>query len=374
MPDIQRIPFTKNILSLKMEQPRLNNGIGAHMAKLTIIDIAKLAGVSPSTVSLVMNKRPGISEDTRRRVMEVVERMNFAPSQSARSQILKSTQNIAVLFNMNSHPLEHLFQESLNKNILRYCTEHEFNLVFVACSFEDDSSPVTLPNILRSHGVDGVVSYGYVPVSVITSLQELELPYLLLDSHQLPNHCMSLHVDYYAASRLAMRYLMDQGHSSIAYIGSNFPPLYSQQTFEGYRSALDEAGIVVPLGWIQMQSRDSDDEDSAAKQMQAILQSGKLPTAVFCAADIYAIGAIRAVKQAGLRVPEDVSILGIDDILISSYIDPPLTTVHIDTGLLAHRGCDMLFESINLGKVLTAHEDFSDFTLIERKTVRPLLP
>ena len=344
------------------------------MAKLTIIDIAKLAGVSPSTVSLVMNKRPGISEDTRRRVMEVVERMNFAPSQSARSQILKSTQNIAVLFNMNSHPLEHLFQESLNKNILRYCTEHEFNLVFVACSFEDDSSPVTLPNILRSHGVDGVVSYGYVPVSVITSLQELELPYLLLDSHQLPNHCMSLHVDYYAASRLAMRYLMDQGHSSIAYIGSNFPPLYSQQTFEGYRSALDEAGIVVPLGWIQMQSRDSDDEDSAAKQMQAILQSGKLPTAVFCAADIYAIGAIRAVKQAGLRVPEDVSILGIDDILISSYIDPPLTTVHLDTGLLAHRGCDMLFESINLGKVLTAHEDFSDFTLIERKTVRPLLP
>ncbi|MPM70051.1 Ribose operon repressor [bioreactor metagenome] len=319
-----------------------------------------------------MNKRPGISEDTRRRVMEVVGRMNFAPSQSARSQILKSTQNIAVLFNMNSHPLEHLFQESLNKNILRYCAEREFNLVFAACLFEDDASPVTLPNILRSHGVDGVVSYGYVPISVITSLQDLELPYLLLDSHQLPNHCMSLHVDYYAASRLAMRYLIDQGHSSIAYIGSNFPPLYSQQTFEGYRSSLEEAGIVVPLGWIQMQSRDSDGEDSAGKQMQAILQSGKLPTAVFCAADIYAIGAIRAVKQAGLRVPEDVSILGIDDILISSYIDPPLSTVRIDTNRLAQHGCDMLFESIRLGKVLTAHEDFSDFTLIERKTVRPL--
>ena len=344
------------------------------MAKLTIIDIAKLAGVSPSTVSLVMNKRPGISEDTRRRVMEVVERMNFAPSQSARSQILKSTQNIAVLFNMNSHPLEHLFQESLNKNILRYCTEHEFNLVFVACSFEDDSSPVTLPNILRSHGVDGVISYGYVPVSVITSLQELELPYLLLDSHQLPNHCMSLHVDYYSASRLAMRHLLEKGHTNIAYIGSNFPPLYSQQTFEGYRSVLDEEGIVVPLGWIQMQSRDSDDEDSATKQMQAILQSGKMPTAVFCAADIYAIGAIRAVKQAGLRVPDDISILGIDDILISSYIDPPLTTVRIDTNRLAHRGCDMLFESINLGQVLTVHEDFSDFTLVERQTVRLLQP
>ena len=98
---------------------------------------------------------------------------------------------------------------------------------------------------------------------------------------------------------------------------------------------------MVPLGWIQMQSRDSDDEDSAAKQMQAILQSGKMPTAVFCAADIYAIGAIRAVKHAGLRVPEDISIMGIDDILISSYIDPPLTTVCIDTNLLATRGCSM---------------------------------
>jgi len=342
------------------------------MPKLTIVDIAKIAGVSPSTVSLVMNKRPGISEETRRRVMDVVERMNFAPSQSARSQILKSTQNIAVLFNMNSHPLENLFQESLNKHILRYCTEREFNLVFVACSFEDDSSPVTLPNILRSHGVDGVVSYGYVPVTVITALQELELPYLLLDSHQLPNHCMSLHVDYFVAAQLAMRHLMAQGHTQIAYIGGSFPPLWSQQTFEGYRSTLGEAGIVVPLGWIQMQSRDSDDDYSAFKQMQEILRSGVMPTAVFCAADIYAIGAIRAVKHAGLRVPEDISIMGIDDILISSYIDPPLTTVCIDTNLLATRGCSMLFDSIAAGEVRSAQENFTDFTLSERASVRSL--
>lgn len=342
------------------------------MAKLTIVDIARIAGVSPSTVSLVMNKRPGISDDTRRRVMDVVERMNFAPSQSARSQILKSTQNIAVLFNMNSHPLENLFQESLNKHILRYCTDHEFNLVFVACSFEDDSSPVTLPNILRSHGVDGVISYGYVPISVITALQELELPYLLLDSHQLPNHSMSLHVDYFSASQMAMRHLMAQGHTQIAYIGGSFPPLWSQQTFEGYRSTLGEAGIVVPLGWIQMQSRDSDDDNSAFRQMQEILHSGVIPTAVFCAADIYAIGAVRAVKQAGLRVPEDISIMGIDDILISSYIDPPLTTIRVDTHRLANQGCDMLFESIRLGEVLTAHDEFQDFSVVERETVRSL--
>jgi LacI family transcriptional regulator/LacI family purine nucleotide synthesis repressor len=342
------------------------------MPKLTIVDIAKLAGVSPSTVSLVMNKRPGISEDTRKRVLDVIERMNFAPSQSARSQILKSSQTIAVLFNMNSHPLEHLFQESLNKCILRYCTEREYNLVFVACSFGDDSAPVALPNILRSRDVDGVVSYGYVPVSVITGLQDLELPYLLLDSHQLPNHCMSLRVDYYGAARMAMKHLTDNGHTQIAYIGSNFPPLYSQQTFEGYRSALEEQSIVVPLSWIQMQSKDSDGEDSAEKQMQAILQSGAMPTAVFCAADIYAVGAIRALKQAGLRVPSDVSVIGIDDILISSYIDPPLTTVRIDTSRLANQGCDMLFASIDAGKPNTVHEEFSDFTLAVRSTVRSL--
>jgi DNA-binding LacI/PurR family transcriptional regulator len=343
------------------------------MAKLTIVDIAKLAGVSPSTVSLVMNKRPGISEETRLRVIEVVERMNFAPSQSARSQILKSTQNIAVLFNMNSHPLEHLFQESLNKSILRYCTEREYNLVFVSCSFGEDSAPVALPNILRSRGVDGVVSFGYVPVSVIAGLQELELPYLLLDSHQLPNHCMSLMVDYYTAARMAMKHLIDNGHTRIAYIGSNFPPLYSQQTFEGYRSALEEQDIVVPLSWIQMQSRDSDGEDSADKQMQAILGSQSLPTAVFCAADIYAVGAIRALKHASLRVPDDISIIGIDDILISSYIDPPLTTVRIDTGRLANQGCDMLLASIASGSPNTAHENFTDFTLAERASVRRLI-
>jgi LacI family transcriptional regulator len=184
---------------------------------------------------------------------------------------------------------------------------------------------------------------------------------------------MSVMVDYYTAARMAMKHLIDNGHTRIAYIGSNFPPLYSQQTFEGYRSALEEQDIVVPLSWIQMQSRDSDGEDSADKQMQAILGSQSLPTAVFCAADIYAVGAIRALKHASLRVPDDISIIGIDDILISSYIDPPLTTVRIDTGRLANQGCDMLLASIASGSPNTAHENFTDFTLAERASVRRLI-
>lgn len=342
------------------------------MPKLTIIDIAKMAGVSPSSVSLAMNNRPGISESTRRRILEVVDQTNFAPSQSARSQIMKKTQNIAILFNMNSHPLEHLFHESLNKCILKCCTDNEYNLVFVACQFQDDTTPVTFPPILRSHGVDGVISYGYVPVSVISSLHDLELPYLLLDSHQLPADTMSVSVDYYAAARLAMQHLIQCGHRRIAYIGSNYPPQYSQQTFEAYRSTLEELRIQVPLNWIQMQARDIDGDDGAAMQIKSIMEGGECPTAVFCAADIFAIGAIRGIKQMGLRIPEDVSVIAIDDILVSSYIDPPLTTVRIDDATLAKMGFDMLLRSINDHEVCSTREVYNTFSVIERQTVRSL--
>ncbi|HCS73094.1 MAG TPA: hypothetical protein DIW17_04375 [Clostridiales bacterium] len=342
------------------------------MSKLTIIDIAKMAGVSPSSVSLAINNRPGVSESTRRRIMDIVKQTNFVPSQSARSQIMKVTQNIAVLFNINSHPLDHLFHEGLNKYILKYCTENRYNLVFVACQFHDDLTPVELPPIILSRGVDGVVSYGYVPVSVITSLHKLDIPYLLLDSHQLPTDTMSIIVDYYAATQLAIQHLIKNGHKRIAYIGSNFPPQYSQQTFEGYRSMLEKLNIQVPLQWIQMQSSDVDGEDSAVIQVQSIMKSGERPTAVFCAADIYAIGAIRGIKQLGLRIPEDVSVIGIDDILVSSYIDPPLTTIRVDDEKLAKMGFDMLFKSITGSTHDKIHEIFSEFAVIERQSVRQI--
>jgi len=337
------------------------------MAKLTIVDIAKMADVSISTVSLVINKRPNVKEQTREKVLRVIEQTNFVPSQSARNQITKKTQNIALLYNMNSPPLEHMFHDSLNKCILSYCTKKQYNLVFVAYEFEN--AVASVPPILRSYGVDGILSFGYVPEPVIGDILRLDLPYVLLDSHQSLAESINVSVDYYKAAYLAMRYLTARGHRKIAYIGSSFPPQFSQQTFGGYRDVLDEADIQVPMKWIQMQSRDIDSADSAQLQMLSILESGELPTAVFCSADIYAVGAMRASKQKGLRIPEDISIIGIDDLLISSYIEPALTSVCIDANVLAQMGCDLLFRWIDDPQNKQGNLIYDDFSIAERKSV-----
>ena len=337
------------------------------MAKLTIIDIAKMAGVSPSTVSLVINKRPNVSAQTREKVLEVINKTNFVPSQSARNQIMKKTQNIALIYGINIHPLDHMFHESLNKCILDYCMKNHYNLVFVACEYDNDSFVV--PPVLLSHGADGIISFGYMPESVIGDILKLDIPYVQIDSHQSFPASANVSVDYYKAACLAMDYLIGHGHRKIAYIGSNFPLRYSKQTFDGYRASMGEIDFQVPMKWIQMQSRDIDGDDSAESQMLSILENDERPTAVFCGADIYAIGAIRAIKKKGLRVPDDISVIGIDDLPIDSYIDPPLTSVHVDTKELSDIGCDMLFKKIAHSEAIQDNIVYSDFSISERASV-----
>jgi DNA-binding LacI/PurR family transcriptional regulator len=226
-----------------------------------------------------------------------------------------------------------------------------------------------LPDIIRSYGVDGIITYGYIPLALILELNSLEIPYILLDSHQSETKTTSLFVDYELAAKIAMNYLIKCGHNKIAYIGSNFPPQYSQKTFNGYRSVMEENNYQVPLSWIQMHSKDVDNEDIAVKQMSEILSSNSLPTAVFCAADVFAIGAILCIKEHGLSVPHDISVIGIDDILVSRYIEPALTTVRIDRNSLANLGWKLLVAAMEQDSITYEKHFYSEFSLIERNSV-----
>lgn len=338
------------------------------MARLTIVDIARMADVSPTSVSFALNGKPGVSKETRKRILSIIEQTGFSPSQSARSQVMKRTQNIALLFNADTLPQDHLFQSGLNTHILRWCNNRRFNLVFVGCD-PADSPSAPLPPILRSHDVDGIITLGYVSKIILSKLRLLGIPYLLLDCHQDVPDVLTVSIDYYKAACLAMEHLIKNGHRRIAYIGSSIPRRFSQQTLDGYRKVLDDHHITVPLGWMRMQMSDFDDA-AAEREAHLILSCEERPTAIFCTADVFAISAIRQIKAEGFRVPDDISVIAIDDALVSSYIDPPLTTVRIDAADLTRIGCNLLLDAIERGTGTARSLVYNDLAVLERVSVR----
>lgn len=311
------------------------------MPKLTIKEIAKLAGVSPSAVSIVLNNKTGVSKDTRQKVDEIVKRVQYTPNPNSRRLLFNKTNNIAVLFKKNISPLEHLFHSELNTIIMHECESLGYNLVFAAVSINNDI--VILPNAIKSNDVDGIIFYGDIDPLIINAIKKFDIPFIIVDTHSPNINMLSVSSDYEVASYTATKYLTSLGHSQIAYLGNSRLTQYNDQTFTGFKKAIEESKIVLPVSWIQF---DANDEISAYKCMEKIFSYGQLPTAVFCSADIYAIGAMKCLKNHSIKIPKDISLIGIDDIILSQYIDPPLTTIKIDKVEMGRIAIDLLIKKI----------------------------
>lgn len=337
------------------------------MPKLTIKEIAKIAGVSPSAVSIVLNNRTGVSEETRKKVSEIVERLQYVPNQNSRRLLLNKTDNIAVLFKKNASPLEYLFYSELNRVILHECESLGYNLIFTSVTLENDK--VILPSVIRSYDVDGIIFYGDVDSLITNSIKKFDIPYVIVDSHYIAADTLNVSADYMEAAYTTTKYLIELGHKNIAYIGNSTQSHFSSQTFSGYKKAVEENKLVIPMHWVQI---GADDEDTSYACMNNIFSYDMHPTAVFCAADIYAIGALKCIKDKGLKVPQDISVIGIDDIILSKYVDPPLTTVKIDKVEMGKIAIELLTKKIE-NTVAENRVVSSDSLVIRASTAKPAM-
>ncbi|NJD04153.1 MAG: LacI family transcriptional regulator [Ruminiclostridium sp.] len=329
------------------------------MPKLTIKEIAKLAGVSPSAVSIVLNNRKGVSDETRKKVDAIVKRMQYTPNPNSRRLLFHKTNNIAVLFKKSISPLEHLFHSELNTVIMHECETLGYNLLFAAVSVEDDL--VILPNVIKSRDIDGIIFYGDIGPLIIRSIKEFDIPFIVVDTHCPDSNILSISTDYAVAAYTATKYLTSLGHTRIAYLGNSMLAQYTDRTFTGFKKAIEESKTALPVSWIQF---GANDEMSARQCMENIFASGQLPTAVFCSADIYAIGAMKCLKSHSLNIPKDISVIGIDDIILSRYIDPSLTTIKIDKVEMGRIAIDLLIKKIE--KISVANHYVSADNLIVR--------
>lgn len=333
---------------------------------LTINDIAEMANVSKTTVSFILNGKEGISEKTRRKVLDVIEQTNYKPTLNSKRLYFQKSFTVAVVFDKSVPVFDNVFYFGIMNALLKRCMHYNYSLIYSEFSFVGEE--LTLPDNILDKDVDGLIFLKDIPLILITKLQALDIPFVIADDHSEHTSLYTVKADYQLAAYTAVHYLIEQGHRDIGFVGNMDLPAFYTQIFSGYQKALKEAGLTLELSWFFDKISDRDTTETYISQL---LHQKKLPTAIFCMEDFLGIELIRYLQKCGLHVPQDISVIAIDDIIISSQIYPSLTTVAINNEEIGTYSIDILMDLINKKK--TKSITISSNNIIIRESVRSLL-
>lgn len=306
----------------------------------TMKDIARLAKVSTSTVSHVINNSRFVSEEIREKVLKVVAELNYTPSALARSLKVRETRTLGMLVTASNNP----FFAEVIRSVERYCHSNNYNLLL---SYTDGDSERLHKNLqtLIQKKIDGLLlmcAESHWQLS--HDLPALEdIPKVVMDWWPLEVKGDKVFDNSELGGYLATKTLLDQGHRDIAIITGSLNKSLAKQRLIGYQKALTEANITQNPDWI-IQSHF--DFNGGLAGMQQLLKLNHRPTAVFACSDTIAIGAYQALWQVGLTVGKDLSIIGYDNIDIAQYLSPPLATIHQSKNRLAKFAVQQLISRI----------------------------
>jgi LacI family transcriptional regulator len=303
---------------------------------ITIKDVARVAGVSVATVSRVQNGSDLVKETTRQRVGEVAARMGYSPNGAARSLITSRTNTLGVLL----PDLYGEFFSEVIRGIDQAAQRHGHHLL-VSSSHDDRSAVETALRSMRGR-VDGlIVMWPDLDEAGVPSLPA-GFPVVLLSAPFGPNGFDVITVANYDGAYAMVDHLLDLGHRRIAIIKGIEGNADAAERLRGYRGALASAGLAAAAIEVAGQF----DEESGFRAANELLRREIRPSAIFAANDAMAIGALSALRQAGLRVPDDMALAGFDDIPMARYLDPPLSSVHVDISALGERATLRLLAAV----------------------------
>lgn len=317
------------------------------MPKITILDIAVEAGVSKSTVSRVLNNKPDVLPETKQRVLAVVDKYHFQPTAYAISMSQKKTNCISIVI---PHPIDHVFKNPYYSEILRAALDSaQKKGYYVLFSCSPDMSETI--NAVSRRQVDGVlvISPTAQHKDAIRFLQNSSVPLVTCGKcKELGEDIIQICTDNYQGERLAIQHLKELGHRQIAYInGPEFLPS-SQERIRAYMDSMHEIGIH-PIGGLVQHSKEYSIEAGYDATVR-ILNEVPEVTAISIASDYMVLGLEKALRERGRRVPEDVSVVGFDNIPISEQYSPPLTTVDQHIAEKGKLCIDVLMNLINRGE------------------------
>ncbi|EIZ2183450.1 ribose operon transcriptional repressor RbsR [Cronobacter sakazakii] len=299
-------------------------------------DVARLAGVSTSTVSHVINKDRFVSEAIRLRVEEAIRTLNYAPSALARSLKLNQTRTIGMLITASSNP----FFSELVRGVERSCFERGYSLVLCNTDGDEQRMNRNLETLLQKR-VDGLLllcTETHQPSPAIMKRYPA-IPTVMMDWSPFDGGSDVIQDNSLLGGDIATRYLIDKGYTRIACVTGPLDKTPARLRLEGYRTAMQRAGLPVAEGYEVI----GDFEFAGGlRAMQSLLALPEPPQAVFMGNDAMAVGAYQALYQAGLRIPQDIALVGYDDIELASYMTPPLTTIHQPKDELGELAIDVL--------------------------------
>ncbi|CDG96346.1 transcriptional repressor for ribose metabolism (GalR/LacI family) [Xenorhabdus bovienii str. puntauvense] len=288
----------------------------------TMKDVARLAGVSTSTVSYVINDNRYVSERVKKKVNTAIDELNYAPSALARSLKIKQTKTIGMLVTTSNNP----FYAEIVRGVERNCYERGYSLIL--CNTEGDVTRLirSMETLLQKR-VDGLLimcsENAVLPNDFL--LRYPLIPMVTMDWSPFYVSSDVIKDNSLLGGELATSYLISQGFRKIACIAGPQDKTPARQRLAGYRKAMKDAQLEIPEGY----EIHSDFEFAGGlSSMEQLLQLSKPPEAVFAGNDAMAIGAYQALHRAGLSVPDDISVIGYDDISMAPYMIPPLTTIH----------------------------------------------
>lgn len=329
----------------------------------TIKDVAKRAGVSTTTVSHVINKTRFVAEETRNAVWEAIKALHYSPSAVARSLKVNHTKTLGLLATSSEAPY---FAEIIEA-VENQCFERGYTLI-LGNAHNDLQKQRAYLSMMAQKRVDGLlVMCSEYPDDLLQMLEEnRNIPMVVMDwGESRGDFTDTVQDNAFHGGYLAGRYLIERGHRDIGAIPGQMERNTGGGRHAGFLQAMQEAGISVRPEWIV---QGDFEPESGYQAMQQILNQKQRPTAVFCGGDIMAMGAICAADEMGLRVPQDISVIGYDNVRNARYFTPALTTVHQPKAQLGEKALEMLLDRITSKREEPQTIEVQP-TLIERRSV-----
>lgn len=307
---------------------------------LTLADLAEKLGLSTATVSRALNDQPGVGAKTRLRVLNAAAELGFAPHNGARTLATARTENIG--FVLYAKPVaSDPFYSRIVQGVERECARRGYHLFLSALEPEQAAQPQTF-SLVQSRRVDGLILAGPdIPARFILALHAQGLPIVLVDNVLSETPINAVLGDDIGGAYAATRHLIGHGYPVIACVSGPHGWVSSRERTAGYRRALLEAGMTP-----QVVAMDETTRESGQAAMAQLLDGAAPPSAVFAINDAMALGVMQAVETSGRHVPDDVAVIGFDDLGWTELHRPTLTTVHIYKEQIGRLAAARLFDTI----------------------------